>query len=96
MELEFSQALENPNQKFEFSGSFPLEIAEDSFAPNLIVGDASVILTYFVDYDSNLHLDGSVRVPCKFVCDRCCANFSKNLFTMFSSSPCSITSLTTI
>ena len=84
MELEFSQALENPNKVFDFSCSFPLMLNEDSFAPNLIMGDASVIMKYFVDYDSNLHLDGSVRVPCKFVCDRCCASFSKNLFLEFS------------
>jgi len=84
VELEFSRALEAPNKVFDYSCSFPLDFNADAFAPNLILGDASVIIKYFVDYDSNLHLDGSIRVPCKFVCDRCCAVFEKNLFLEYS------------
>lgn len=84
VELEFSQALEAPNKVFNCNCSFPLNLNNDVFAPNIILGDASVMLKYFVDYDAILHLDGNVRVPCKFVCDRCCSNYSKNLFLEFS------------
>ena len=80
VELSFAQALEEPNREFSFSFSMPLELSEELFLPNKIVEDAKVSLTYFVDYDSVLHLKGNVRVPCKFVCDRCGAGFEKNLF----------------
>ena len=80
VELEFAQALEVPNQKFSCSFSVPLDIQTDVFQPHNILGNASVNLSYFVDYDSNLHLNGNVRVPCEFVCDRCGSTFEKNLF----------------
>lgn len=80
VELSFAQALEEPNKEFSFKFSMPLNISEDVFLPNKILDDASVSLMYFVDYDSNLHLTGNVRVPCKFICDRCGAGFEKNLF----------------
>lgn len=80
VELEFAQALEVPNQKFSRTFNIPLDFADGVFAPHMLQGDANVNLTYFVDYDSNLHLQGSVRVPCRFVCDRCGSFFEKNLF----------------
>ena len=80
VELEFAQALEVPNQKFSCSFNVPLDFQTDVFKPHCILGNANVNLSYFVDYDSNLHLNGNVRVPCKFVCDRCGSTFEKNLF----------------
>ena len=80
IELSFAQALEEPNKEFSFKFSIPLDNLEDAFLPNKIVDVASVSLIYFVDYDSYLHLKGNIRVPCRFVCDRCGAGFEKNLF----------------
>lgn len=80
LELEFSQALEAPNKEFELSENVTLDIEEDVFYPHKILGEASVNLKYFVDYDSILHLSGNIRVPCKFLCDRCGSSFERNLY----------------
>lgn len=80
VELEFSQALEVPGKQFVYTFNLPLSVDNDIIAPNKIVGDANVSLTYFADYDSVLHLKGTIRVPCKFMCDRCGAGFEKYLF----------------
>ena len=80
VELEFAQALEAPNQVFDFAFNLPLDISADAFLPNEIVDNASVNLKYFADYDSVLHLQGNIRVPCKFVCDRCGASFERYLY----------------
>ena len=80
LELEFAQALEVPNKRFSSTFNIPLDIQAGVFEPNMLMGEANVNLTYYCDYDSNLHLTGNVRVPCKFVCDRCGSNFEKNLF----------------
>lgn len=82
-ELEFSQALETPMKEFHYNFSFSPNIPESSFAPNKIVGNASVQMVYFVDFDSILHLKGNLRVLCEFVCDRCASNFERNLFLEF-------------
>lgn len=82
-ELEFSQALESPMKEFHCNFSFKPNISEDAFAPHKLLGDASVVMTYFVDYDSVLHLKGNLRVLCDFVCDRCASSFEKNLFLEF-------------
>lgn len=83
IELEFAQALETPFKKFQYSFSFAPEIEENSFSPHQMNGDAHVKIEYFVDYDSVLHLKGTIRIPFKFVCDRCGSNFEKNLFLEF-------------
>ena len=80
LELEFSQALEAPNKEFELSENVTLDIEEDVFYPHKILGEASVNLKYFVDYDSILHLSGNIRVPFKFLCDRCGSSFERNLY----------------
>ena len=80
VELEFSQALEAPNQQFVYAFNLDLNVDKDLIYPNEIVGQANVNLTYFVDYDSYLHLQGNIRVPCKFMCDRCGAVYERYLF----------------
>lgn len=82
-ELEFSQALESPMKEFSCKFSFKPNISEDAFAPHRLLGDASVQMKYFVDYDSVLHLKGNLRILCDFVCDRCASPFEKNLFLEF-------------
>lgn len=80
VELEFAQALEAPNKQFTYNFSLPLEIDENVLLPHKFIGDAIVSLIYFVDFDSVLHLNGNIRVPCKFYCDRCGGCFEKNLY----------------
>ena len=86
VKLDFSQALETPNQEYDYSFSVPISISGDVIAPNKVLGDASVIMKYFVDYDGVLHIKGNVRVPCLFICDRCGENFERNLFLEFDES----------
>ncbi len=78
--LDFSEALENPDNEYEFSGRVSPEIKPSGIAPHKLAGDADISFKYFADYDANLHLNGYVRVPVVFVCDRCGAVFEKNLF----------------
>lgn len=86
VELEFAQALESPFERFKQSFSFKLDIENDAFLPNVIDGEAKVMLEYYVDYDSVLHLEGNIRIPFKFVCDRCGSHFSQNLFLNYKDS----------
>ena len=83
IELEFAQALETPLKKFQYSFSFKPEMDENAFLPHKIEGDAKVLIDYFVDYDSVLHLEGNIRIPFNFICDRCCSKFNQNLFLSF-------------
>lgn len=78
--LELSSALESPNKRFKCSFNCPLKISEEAFMPHKISSMASVKMNFYVDLDGLLHLEGNIRVPCEFMCDRCGASFEKNLF----------------
>lgn len=82
-QLEFSNALENPLQEFDYSLNFTPELEPDSLAPHKLLGGADISFKYFADYDSNLHLKGYFKIPCEFVCDRCASTFERNLFVEF-------------
>lgn len=86
VELEFAQALESPMKRFQHLFSFKLEADENAFLPHKLDGDVKVFIEYFVDYDSVLHLEGNIRIPFKFICDRCGSNFERNLFLNFQES----------
>lgn len=80
IELEFAQALETPEQEFEFNFNLPINFDQLAIAPHRFVDDAKVYLKYYCDYDSVLHMKGNISIPCEFVCDRCGGSFQKNLF----------------
>lgn len=85
-ELEFSQALEKPNEEFEYSCKITPNFDKNAFLPHKIGPEVSLKFKYFVDYDSVLHMNGYLSVPCEFMCDRCMARFNKNLFLDFEES----------
>ncbi len=82
-ELEFSQALEKTNVEFDYSGKITPSCSPEAFAPNRIGSEGTLRFKYFVDYDAVLHMKGYLSVTCSFVCDRCNAQFQRNLFLEF-------------
>ena len=82
--LEFSEALENPEKEFDYSCYITPNVEPNCFAPHELLGDANLSIKYHCDYDEKLHLEGYIRVPFKFVCDRCGSTFEKNLFLNLS------------
>lgn len=78
--LDFGEAVDTPLREFHDKFTFTPKIDKDAFLPHKLVGDVSVSLTYFVDYDGALNLKGNLRVECEFTCDRCSSVFDKNLF----------------
>ena len=82
-ELDFAEALESPMKEFHSNFTLEIDLDENTFFPHKIDKNVSVRLTYFVDFDSILHLCGNMTVPAIFMCDRCASTFEKNLFLEF-------------
>lgn len=80
VQLKFYEALNNPFKEFALPFSFTLSQDSSAFSPHQVTGDASGKLTYYCDDSSKLFLKGHIKVPFKFVCDRCAGTFEKNLF----------------
>ena len=80
MKLDFTQALNQPEKKFNFA--FEWELNKDLFSsvPHTPVANGDILVNYFADSENVVHLNIEVRIPFEFNCDKCGVGFKKNLF----------------
>ena len=82
MKLDFTQALNAPNKKFDFT--FEWEKDEEMFSsvPHNPLSNGEVDVKYFAEDGSDIHIELEVRIPFEFVCDKCGVSFRKNLYIL--------------
>ena len=79
MKLDFTKALNQPNQNFDFTFEWKLNKDLFSSMPHEPVADGEVNIVYFAS-EGNIHLKVEIRIPFEFNCDMCGAGFKKNLY----------------
>ena len=82
MKLDFTKALNQPNQKFDFT--FEWELNEEMFSsiPHKPLANGDINVSYFADEDNVIHMKVEVRIPFEFICDACGSTFKKNLYLL--------------
>lgn len=80
MKLDFTQALNKPNHKFDFTFEWEYNEGMKDSMPHESTGVGEVKCEYFAADDGVINLSIEVRVPFRFVCDKCGDAFSRNLY----------------
>ena len=84
MKLDFTQALNKPNQKFDFTFEWELNKELFSSLPHFPLASGEVNVSYVADEDGCVNLNVEVRIPFEFICDKCGESFRKNLYLVAS------------
>ena len=88
MKLDFTKALNQPNQKFDFTFEWEQNESLFSSIPHKPIASGDILVKYFADDDAVIHLNIEVRIPFEFICDKCGMLFKKNLFLVGTEKVC--------
>ena len=80
MKLDFTEALQKPNKEFDFT--FEWDDKNDLFSsiPHKMLSTGEILVKFYSDEESVVHLNIEVRIPFEFICDKCGNNFKQNLY----------------
>ena len=80
MKLDFTQALNQPNKKYDFT--FEWEPNADLFSsvPHKPVASGDINVSYQSDSEGDVVMVVEIRIPFEFCCDKCGSWFKKNLY----------------
>ena len=80
MKLDFTTALNQPNQKFDFTFEWEPKPEIFSSTPHKAMGSGEINIVYYAGEFGDVHLQIEIRIPFEFYCDKCGLGFKKNLY----------------
>jgi len=80
MKLDFTQALNQPNKKFDFTFEWGPNVEMFSTVPHKPISSGDININYVADSDGGLSMIAEIRIPFEFCCDKCGLGFKKNLY----------------
>ena len=80
MKLDFTKALNQPNQKFDFTFEWEPKPEMFSNTPHEPMGSGEINVAYSAGEFGNVNLQIEIRIPFEFYCDKCGVRFKKNLY----------------
>ena len=80
MKIDFTRGLNAPNQEFDFAFEWEHDKTMFESVPHRPLAPGEVRVNYKSDDEGIISAKIEVRVPFKFVCDKCADEFEKNLY----------------
>ena len=80
MKLDFTEALQKPNKEFDFTFEWEKDDGLFDSIPHKPISSGEILIKYFSDEESIIHVNFEARIPFEFICDKCGINFKQNLY----------------